>query len=118
MIKHESEIKKSPVYADGANEVSKQILAGPRDGFPGFLREFSLAAGGYTPYHHHGWYHLVYILEGSGLFKYEGREYPVKKGAVAYIEAHKEHGFTNTGDQEMSFLCLVPGEGDEYPGDE
>ena len=117
MIGHESEKKSSPVYGDGIEKVYKQILVGPRDGFSGYLREFSLAPGGCTPYHQHDWYHVAYILEGTGTVNYEDKNHSIKKGSVLFIEANKAHGFTNPGNKALKFLCLVPEKGDTYPED-
>jgi quercetin dioxygenase-like cupin family protein len=114
MIAHESELNARPVYGDGIQDVSKQILVGPRDGFNGYLREFTLGPGGHTPYHDHGWYHVVYILAGSGTVRYENQEQEIRSGSVIYVEADKSHNFANTGDTEMRFLCMVPENGDAY----
>ncbi len=117
MISHESEKKSVPVYGDGVKDVHKQILVGPRDGFTGYLREFTLAPGGHTPYHRHNWHHVVYVLEGTGLLTFEDKKHSIKTGSVAYIEGNKTHGLTNTGNTQMRFLCLVPEEGDSYQED-
>ena len=115
MVIHESERRATPVYGEGVNKVAKQILVGPRDGFAGYLREFTLEAGGHTPYHHHDWYHVVYILEGSGSVRIEGKDHPLQAGSVVHARADVEHGFTNRGSGRMRFLCLVPESGDGYP---
>ncbi len=114
MVRHESEIKPYPVYGEGKQQVFKQVLVGPRDGFNGYLREFTLEPGANSPYHRHDWYHVVYILEGSGVVKIEGKEQPLKKGSVVHAEAGITHGFFNTGGEPLRFLCLVPEKGDQY----
>ena len=114
MVVHESERKSHPVYGEGVHRVHKQILVGPRDGFSGYLREFTLAAGGKTPYHRHDWSHVVYILEGKGSLSYEGVEQALRQGSLAYTEPNKMHGFANTGEGPLRFLCLVPERGDRY----
>ncbi len=114
MVTHESEIKSNPVYPEGGSGITKQILAGPRDGYNGFLRKFSLKAGGHSPYHHHNWSHLVYVLEGSGKLNQKDGEYPLKQGSVVYLPPNEEHNFQNTGEGELVFLCLVPDQGDSY----
>jgi quercetin dioxygenase-like cupin family protein len=115
MVVHESKVDGRPVYGEGASKVFKQILVGPRDGFEGYLREFTLEPGGHTPYHHHDWYHVVYILEGTGSVRIDGRDYPLEQGSVVHARAGTEHGFTNNGAGRMRFLCLVPPSGDSYP---
>jgi quercetin dioxygenase-like cupin family protein len=114
MVRHESEKKPYPVYGEADKQVLKQILVGPKDGFEGYLREFTLQPGGNTPYHQHDWYHVVYILEGSGFVKIDGTEHPILAGSAVHAPAGITHGFFNTGEGQMRFLCLVPKKGDAY----
>jgi quercetin dioxygenase-like cupin family protein len=114
MVRHESEKKPYPFYGEGDKQVLKQILVGPRDGYDGFLREFTVPPGGSTPYHHHEWFHVVYILEGSGFVKIDDTEQPILAGSVVHAAAGVSHGFFNTGEGPMRFLCLVPKKGDGY----
>ena len=114
MIAHDTEVKSRPVYGEGIQDVQKQILAGPRNGLSGFLREFTLAAGGHTPYHQHDWYHVVYVLEGTGTVRSSDEEHRVRPGSVLFVEPGEAHGFSNTGATQMRFLCLVPETGDDY----
>jgi quercetin dioxygenase-like cupin family protein len=114
MVRHESEKKPYPVYGDGDKQVLKQILVGPKDGFEGYLREFTVQPGGNTPYHQHDWYHVVYIMEGSGFVKIDGTEHPILAGSAVHAPAGVTHGFFNTGEGQMRFLCLVPKKGDAY----
>jgi quercetin dioxygenase-like cupin family protein len=118
MVIHESERKSHPVYGEGVHRVLKQILVGPRDGFAGYLREFTLEAGGKTPYHRHDWSHVVYILEGKGSLSYEGAEQALRQGSLVYTEPNKMHGFANTGAHPLRFLCLVPEGGDTYSAED
>ena len=113
MITHESKIEPQAVYGDGIQDVRKQILVGPRNGFPGYLREFTLAAGGRTPYHQHDWYHVVYVLGGSGTARYLEEEHLIRTGSVIFVEAGKTHCFI-AGGEGLIFLCLVPEKGDQY----
>jgi quercetin dioxygenase-like cupin family protein len=114
MVRHESEKKPYPVYGDGDKKVLKQILVGPRDGFEGYLREFTLQPGANSPYHRHDWYHVVYVLEGSGFVKIDETEHPILPGSAVHAPAGATHGFFNTGEGPMRFLCLVPEKGDAY----
>ncbi len=114
MIRHESDKRPYPVYGEGERRVLKQVLIGPRDGFSGFLRRFTVPPGGSTAYHHHDWYHAVYILEGSGVVRIEGSEHPLKEGSAVFVEGGREHSFSATGSGQLVFLCLVPESGDSY----
>lgn len=114
MVRHESEITQYDLHGEGISDVAKQMLAGPKDGFGGYLRKFSVSSGGHTPYHHHDWYHLVYVVSGEGTVAADGVETPIRKGSVVHVEPGKIHGFSCSGEQEMQFLCLVPQTGDSY----
>ncbi len=114
MVIHETERKTRAVYGEGLRSVQKQILVGPRDGFTGYLREFTLEPGGHTPYHQHDWHHVVYVLEGEGTLRTEEGERPLAKGSVVYAAPGSLHGFANPGRGVLRFLCLVPEKGDAY----
>jgi len=114
MVIHESKRKTREVYGEGLRSVRKQILVGPREGFAGYLREFTLDPGGYTPYHQHDWPHVVYILEGEGSLRTEHGEQALESGSVVYTAPGSLHGFSNTGSGALRFLCLVPEKGDAY----
>jgi quercetin dioxygenase-like cupin family protein len=114
MVTHESERKARAVYGEGLRSVRKQILVGPRDGYAGFLREFTLEPGGHTPYHRHDWQHVVYVLEGEGLVRTGDAEHPLAAGSVVTTDPGQMHGFSNTASGSLRFLCLVPEKGDAY----
>ena len=114
MVRHEKDIAPVKIEGEGISGISKQILIGPKDGYQGFLRVFTVAPGGNTSSHQHPWYHANYVLEGSGKIVMEGKEYPVFKGSVAYIPGNTMHQFVNTSNEDLKFICLVPEEGDRY----
>ena len=114
MVIHESEAKSRAIYGEGLQNVSKKILVGPRQGFAGYLRQFTVEPGGHTPYHQHDWHHVVYILEGEGTLRTAEGEQALARGCVVYTEPNSLHGFANTGRGALRFLCLVPEKGDAY----
>jgi len=118
MVIHESEVKTRAVYGEGLRSVSKQILMGPRQGFAGYLREFTVEPGGFTPYHQHDWHHVVYILEGEGSLRTAEGEQVLARGSVVYTAPGSLHGFANTGRGALRFLCLVPEKGDAYSSED
>mgnify|MGYP000126760819 CR=1 FL=1 len=106
-------IKTINVNAPGANNVIKQTLVGPAQGWEGWvMRLFTLAQGGHTPRHSHPWPHINYIVSGEGTLYLDNKEYAVEPGFVAYIPGGAEHQFKNRGQQDFSFICIVPEEGD------
>ena len=72
------------------------------------MRMFEIDAEGHIPYHAHDWEHEVFVLEGEGEVKIEGKSYPIKKDSVVFVEPGLEHGFKNTGEELLRFLCLIP----------
>lgn len=114
MVRHESDIKPVDMQGNGIVGVTKQIVIGPKDGYDGFFRVFTVQPGGNSPYHAHDWFHANYILEGRGKLVIEGEEKAVRAGSVAYIEGGKKHNFVNTGTTPFKFICLVPQSGDAY----
>ena len=98
----------------GYRDVTKQICIGPRDGSSEIvLRYFSVAPGGTTPYHGHGFPHLVKIEKGEGtVTDAEGREHGLSAGHFVYVADDEVHGFRNTGDEPFDFVCIVPARGE------
>ena len=115
MVRHESDVQPVPMAGNGiVGDIGKQILIGPKDGYDGYFRVFTVSPGGHSPYHSHDWFHANYILGGSGKVIIDGVEHPVRTGSVAYIEGGKKHHFVNTGTEPPRFNCLVPQNGDSY----
>lgn len=94
--------------------VKKQILIGPRDGSGEIvMRYFSLEPGGNTPYHSHGFPHVVKVEKGHGaVIDKDGKKYPLEANQVAYIPDDEIHGFKNTGTEPFDFICIVPPRGE------
>jgi quercetin dioxygenase-like cupin family protein len=114
VIGHEDNREIIELNRENLKNVKKQILIGPKDGYDGFMRLFIVGKNGYTPYHKHDWYHLNYVIEGEGTVTLEGKEHKIRKGSISFIPAGMTHGFKNTGDSDLKFLCLVPTKGGSY----
>lgn len=98
----------------GAANVKKQVGITGKEGWTGWsMRIFTLAEDGYTPRHRHDWPHINYIIKGKGTLFVDGKEQPVAPGDTAFVKSGEEHQFKNTGDDEFSFMCIVPEEGDK-----
>ncbi|PKL24730.1 MAG: cupin [Spirochaetae bacterium HGW-Spirochaetae-3] len=114
MVRHENDVQSVAMVGEGIEGVTKRILIGPKDGYDGFFRVFTVRPGGKSPYHAHEWFHANYILEGQGKIVIDGVEQPIEAGSVAYIDGGKKHNFVNTGSSPLRFICLVPQSGDSY----
>ena len=97
------------VQMEGASGVRMRMLIGPEDNAQNFhMRHFEVARGGRTPHHAHDFEHEALILTGRGLIKSEQGDRPCKAGDVVFVPPGEKHQFVNTGDQPLTFLCLIP----------
>jgi quercetin dioxygenase-like cupin family protein len=94
--------------------VKKQILIGPKDGSGEIImRYFSLEPEGKTPYHSHGFPHVVKVEKGRGIVvDKDGRNHSLEANQVVYIQDDEIHGFVNTGTGPFDFICIVPFRGE------
>ncbi|MFW6061896.1 MAG: cupin domain-containing protein [Planctomycetota bacterium] len=108
-IQHACDVPARSVDIDGAEDVKIRLLIHEQEGAPHFyMRQFTVAPGGYTARHSHAWEHEIYVLAGSGTaFTPEG-EKPMTVGQCIYVAPGEEHQFRNTGSVPLEFLCLVP----------
>ena len=108
-IEKSSNITKKAVEIEGAKDVDIRWLISNADGAENFaMRMFELQPGGFTPLHTHPHEHEVFIVEGKGIFVYEGKEYPFNSDFVIFVPGDKEHCFKNTGQSALRFLCIIP----------
>jgi len=106
---HYTDVRREIVDDPAANGVKVRWLITREDGAEIFaMRRFDIKPGGHTPHHSHDFEHEVFILEGAGTLKVEGREEDLKKGDVVFLPADIEHQFVNDCDESLSFLCLIP----------
>lgn len=111
---HEKDVPQLKPIMPGADSISKRSVVAPKDGWQGtVMRVFEIEEGGFSPKHTHPWYHVNYVLEGSGIVHYDGEDYEAYVGTCAYIPGGVEHQFKNTGKGKLKFICIVPEEGDK-----
>ena len=97
------------VDMDDTKNVKVRWLIDDRDKAEKFaMRFFEIEPGGFTPYHMHDWEHEMFVLEGEGEVKIDRTVYPIRKDIVIFIEPNQKHGFKNTGNSLLKFLCLIP----------
>ncbi|MFP3928143.1 MAG: cupin domain-containing protein [Desulfobacteraceae bacterium] len=106
-------------FADssGFQGVTKRIVIGPEDGSDEVvLRYFSVEPGGKSPYHSHDFPHLVKVESGQGvLTDQSGREHPLKRGDYVFVGPNETHSFSNAGEEQFDFICIVPRRGEAGP---
>ncbi|NPV09253.1 MAG: cupin domain-containing protein [Anaerolineae bacterium] len=106
-VRHYSEVP-AEVAAEG---VTMRLVIGPREGAPIFnLRVFEVEPGASTPHHSHWWEHEVFVLAGRGVVVSDGGERPIAEGSTVLVPGGEAHHFTNTGEDSLRFICLVPQE--------
>ncbi|HHT9127014.1 MAG TPA: cupin domain-containing protein [Candidatus Brocadiia bacterium] len=72
------------------------------------MRHFEVATKGFTPLHKHEWEHEVFVLSGEGAVTGGDENKRFKQGDVIFIPGNEMHQFRNTGNEPMTFLCLIP----------
>lgn len=109
-------VEQHKVDMPGSKDCQVRWLIGPRDGAPNFaMRQFEVAAQGFTPRHSHPYEHEVFVLEGQGTV-YEGdRAHPIQAGDIIYVAPDEVHQFRNVGSGPLKFLCLVPNDSQNKP---
>lgn len=108
-IEKSSNVRKSPVKADGAKETAIRWLISKEDGAENFaMRMFELQPGGHTPLHTHPHEHEVFVLQGQGAFVYEGQQHQFGSEYVIFVPGNKQHQFKNIGDSVLRMLCIIP----------
>lgn len=103
--------KISPTHFDNesAKGVSGRVAIGAADGALNFcMRMFELAPGGYTPRHAHAWEHEIFFHAGRGEVFQAGEWKSVEAGFAVFVPGDEEHQIRNTGDCNLTFICLIP----------
>ena len=113
IIKNMEEVESDSVEMEGVKNTYIQWLYSKEDGAPNFsMRRFRIGPGGKIPLHDHPWEHEIFILEGTGRVFTDVNEVVVKAGDVLFVPGEEPHGYTNEGDSDLIFLCMIPNEGD------
>ena len=109
IVRHQSDVKAEKVVGEGVEGVTKRVLVSEADGAPNFImRQFTIAPGGNTPYHTHDWEHVVYVLSGTGQVRKTDGACDLVAGSAVLVLPDEEHGFVNTGNTPLVFLCSIP----------
>jgi len=112
-IRKYADIKEVPLAMDGAVGVSKKVPIGKPEGWADYtLRVFTIAPGGHTPKHQHGWEHVNYVISGKGRLMMAGTEHEVVEKDFAFVPPNTVHQFRNPYDQDFEFICIVPDRGE------
>jgi quercetin dioxygenase-like cupin family protein len=115
-VTHHEAVEQRVVEMPGSEGCQVRWLIGSGDGAPNFaMRQFEVAAGGFTPRHSHPYEHEVYVLGGEGTIAEGDQLHRIAQGDVIYVAPNEIHQFRNTGSAPLTFLCLVPNDHANLP---
>jgi quercetin dioxygenase-like cupin family protein len=84
-------------------------LLAKQDGAPNFaMRVIEIAPGVVFTPHHHPYEHEIYVLAGEGRVTGSEQEVEMKPGTVLLVMPDEIHGYQNTGDETLKFICVIP----------
>lgn len=110
-VKHVNDVQAAPVPA--GDDTSIQVLISAQEG-PNFaLRRFAMKPGGGMPNHTNTVEHEQYVLQGQANIGIGDEIFEVKAGSVVFIPEGVPHWYTNTGEEDFIFLCIIPNKPDE-----
>ena len=72
------------------------------------MRRYVIQPGGEIPLHHHDADHEMYCLSGQGVAYTKAQEIVLHKDMFVYVPPNEEHGYRNTGNEPLIFLCIIP----------
>lgn len=113
IVEHIKNVPGIKLAGEGINGVLKKVLVSPQEGWEGWvMRVFELESGGHTPKHTHDWPHINWIVSGKGSLFLEDKLHNIEAGSFAYVPNNILHQFKNEGEDNLTFICIVPEEGE------
>ncbi len=84
-------------------------VIGKPEGAPNFaMRVIEFQPGVVFEQHEHPFEHEIFVLEGEGMAEGPGGEVPMLPGVALYIPPDEIHGYRNTGEGVLRFICVIP----------
>jgi quercetin dioxygenase-like cupin family protein len=91
------------------NQVSETWLIGKKEGAENFaFRYYEVGPKGYTRKEQHPYDHGMLVLKGKGEALLGEEIHPISGGDVIYIAPNLLHQLSNTGEDLLGFLCVIP----------
>lgn len=89
--------------------ISIRWVIGKPEGAPNFaMRVIEFQPGAVFARHQHPYEHEIFVLEGEGVVEGLERELPMRPGVALYVPPDEPHGYRNTGDEVLRFICVIP----------
>jgi len=99
------EVPKEPVGEDK----SVRWVIGKPEGAPNFaMRVIEFDPGAVFEIHQHPYEHEIFVLEGEGVAEAPDGEERMRPGIALYVPPGQPHGYRNTGDGPLRFICVIP----------
>jgi quercetin dioxygenase-like cupin family protein len=99
------EVTAEPV-TDG---VTIRWVIGRPEGAPNFaMRVIEFQPGAVFARHQHPYEHQIFVLEGEGVVEGMEKAVPMQSGTALYVPPGEPHGYRNTGEGALRFICVVP----------
>ena len=103
----EEELKVTDYNSTGTTV--RWLITRENEGAPRYaLRRFEIQPEGKIGLHGHPEEHEIYCLNGKGEVFTSKDKFGIKKDDVLYVPPEEEHGYKNTGDEPLVFLCIIP----------
>jgi quercetin dioxygenase-like cupin family protein len=72
------------------------------------MRVIEFAPGAVFARHQHPYEHEIFVLEGQGVAEGPHGEATMRPGLGLYVPPDEPHGYRNTGDGVLRFICVIP----------
>ena len=98
------------VPADPAGDgITIRWAIGKPEGAPNFaLRVIEFEPGATFAPHEHPYEHEIFVLEGEGIVEGPRGSVEMCPGVALYVPADEVHGYRNTGQGHLRFVCVIP----------
>ncbi len=84
-------------------------VIGKPEGAPNFaMRVIEFQPGAVFETHQHPYEHEIFVLEGEGVAEGPKGAVDMRPGVALYVSPDEPHGYRNTGDGVLRFICVIP----------
>lgn len=92
-----------------AEDKSIRWLIGESEGAPNFaMRLIEFEPGAVFETHQHPYEHEIFVVEGEGVAHTPDGQEEMHPGVALYVPPDEPHGYRNTGDEALRFICVIP----------
>ncbi len=97
-----------PKEAVGDDKSIRWVIGKP-EGAPNFaMRVIEFEQGAVFETHQHPFEHEIFVIEGEGVAEGPEGECLMRPGVSLYIPPDEPHGYRNTGEGPLRFICVIP----------